>query len=101
MVFPTEGDGVFRPVEERGRRLLLGEDLVPLPLELAGRHVDGRSPKDEEHVFHSGEVAGVAISSVFLGLRFLHGGAAIELLEHIALLKGMVHWGLMVRTWLF
>jgi hypothetical protein len=53
------------------------------------------------NVFHGGEAAGVAISSVFLGLRFLRGGAAIKLLEHIALLKGMVHWGLMVRTWLF
>jgi hypothetical protein len=33
--------------------------------------------------------------------RFLRGGAAIELLEHIALLKGVVYWGLVVRTWLF
>jgi hypothetical protein len=101
VVLPAEGDGVLRPVEEGGRRLLCGEDLVPLPLALASRHVDGGSPKDEEHVLHGGEAAGVAISSVFLGLRFLRGGAAIELLEHIALLKGVVHWGLMVMTWLF
>jgi hypothetical protein len=59
---------------------------------LAGRHVDGGSPKDEEHVLHGGEAARVAISSIFLGLRFLRGGAAIKLLEHIALLKGVVHW---------
>jgi hypothetical protein len=101
MVFPAEGDGVLRPVEEGRRRLLRGEDLVPLPLALAGRHVDGGSPKDEEHVFHGGEDAGVAISSVFLGLCFLRGSAAIELFEHVALLKGVVHWGLVVRTWLF
>jgi hypothetical protein len=58
------------------------------------------APKDEEHVFHGGEAADVAISSVFLGLCLLRGGAAIELLEHIALLKGVVYWGLVVRTWL-
>jgi hypothetical protein len=74
---------------------------VPLPLALAGRHVDGGSPKDEEHILHGGEAAGVTISSVFLGLHLLRGGAAIKLLEHIALLKGVVYWGLMVRTWLF
>jgi hypothetical protein len=59
------------------------------------------APKDEEHVLHGGEAAGVAISPVFLGLCLLRGGAAIELLEHVALLKGMVHRGLVVRTWLF
>jgi hypothetical protein len=100
VVLPAEGDGVLRPVEEGGRRLLCGKDLVPLPHALAGRHVDGWSPKDEEHVLHGGEAASVAISSVFPGLRLLRGGATIELLEHIALLKGVVHWGLMVGTWL-
>jgi hypothetical protein len=49
------------------------------------------APKDEEYVFHGGEAACVAIASVFLGLCLLRGGAAIELLEHIALLKGVVH----------
>jgi hypothetical protein len=58
-------------------------------------------PKDEEHVFHGGEAACIAIASVFHGLCLLRGGAAIELLEHIALLKGVVHWGLVARTWLF
>jgi hypothetical protein len=91
VVFPTEGDGVLRPVEEGGRHLLCGEDLVPLPLTLAGRHVDGGSPEDEEHILHSGEAAGVAISSVLLGLHVLRGGATVELLEHVALLKGVVH----------
>jgi hypothetical protein len=59
------------------------------------------APKDEEHVFHGGETARIAVTSVFLGLCLLRGGAAIELLEHIALLKGVVHWGLVVMTWLF
>jgi hypothetical protein len=74
---------------------------VPLPLPLAGRHVNGGSPEDEEHVLHGGEGTSVAISSVLLGLCLLRGGAAIELLEHVALLKGVVDWGLMVRAWLF
>jgi hypothetical protein len=48
-------------------------------------------PKDEEHVLHGGEAADVTVSSVFLGLCLLRSGAAIEFLEHIALLKGVVH----------
>jgi hypothetical protein len=100
VIFTAEGDGILRPVEEGGRHLLRGEDLVPLPLALAARHVDGRSPEDEEHILHSGEAAGVAISSVLLGLRVLRGGAAVELLEHIALLEGVVHWCFVIRVWL-
>jgi hypothetical protein len=58
-------------------------------------------PEDEEHVLHGGEAAGVAISSVLLGLRVLRGGATVELFEHVALLKGVVYWGLVVWTWFF
>jgi hypothetical protein len=101
VIFMAEGDGILRPVEEGGRRLLRGEDLVPLSLALAARHVDGRSPEDEEHVPNDGEASGVAISSVLLDLCILRGGAAVELLEHIALLEGVVHRGLVVWTWLF
>jgi hypothetical protein len=101
VVFTAEGDGVLRPVEEGGRRPLCSEDLVPLPLALAARHVDGWSPEDEEHVLHGGEAACIAISSALLGLRVLRGGATVEFLEHVALLKGVVHWGLMIWTWLF
>jgi hypothetical protein len=59
------------------------------------------APKDEEHILNSGEAACVAIASVFLGLCLLRGGTPVKLLEHIALLKGMVHWGLVIGTWLF
>jgi hypothetical protein len=100
VIFTAEGDGILRPVEEGGWRLLRGEDLMLLPLALEARHVDGRSPEDEEHVLHGGEAAGVAISSVLLGLRVLRGGAAVELFEHITLLKGVVHRSLLIRTWL-
>jgi hypothetical protein len=59
------------------------------------------APKDEEHIFDGGEAACVAIASVFLGLRLLRGGTAVEFLEHITLLKGVVHGSFVVRTWLF
>jgi hypothetical protein len=58
-------------------------------------------PEDEEHILHDGEAAGVTIASVLLGFSVLRGGAAIKLFEHIALLKGVVDWRLVVRTWLF
>jgi hypothetical protein len=45
VIFATEGDGILRPVEEGGRSLLRGEDLVPLLLALAVGHVHGRPPK--------------------------------------------------------
>jgi hypothetical protein len=73
---------------------------VPLLLALAARHVDGRPPEDEENVFHSGEAAGVTITSILLGLGILRGGAAIEPLEQVALLEGVVDWRLVVGTWL-
>jgi hypothetical protein len=34
VILVAEGDGVLQPVEEGGRCLLRGEDLVPLPLAL-------------------------------------------------------------------
>jgi hypothetical protein len=34
-------------------------------------------PEDEEHVFHGGEAAGVAVTSVLFGLCVLRGGAAV------------------------
>jgi hypothetical protein len=66
VIFAAEGDGVLRPVEEGGRSLVRGENLVPLPLALAIGHVHGRPPEDEEDVFHRGEAAGVAVTASFL-----------------------------------
>jgi hypothetical protein len=40
------------------------------------------------------------LASVLLGLRVLRGGVTVELLEHVALLKRVVYWGLVVWTWL-
>jgi hypothetical protein len=86
----TESDGVLRPVEEGGRSLLRGEDLVLLSLTLAVGHVHSRSPEDEEDVLHRREATGVSITTVLLGLTILRSGAAVVLLEHIALLEGVV-----------
>jgi hypothetical protein len=55
VIFAAEGDGVLRPVEEGGRSLVRGENLVPLPLALAIGHVHGRPPEDEEDVFTVGK----------------------------------------------
>jgi hypothetical protein len=57
-------------------------------------------PEDEEDVFHSGESTGVAVTPVLLGLAVLRGGAAVEPLEHVALLEGVVDRRLVVGTWL-
>jgi hypothetical protein len=100
VILAAERNGILRPVEEGGRRLLRGDDLVPLPLALAAGHVDGRPPKDEEDVFHGGEAIGVAVTPILLGLVIFRGSAAIEPLEHVALLEGVVDWRLVVGTWL-
>jgi hypothetical protein len=55
-------------------------------------------PEDEEHVFHSGEAASVTITPVLLGFGVLRGGAAIEPLEQVALLEGVVDRCLVVGT---
>jgi hypothetical protein len=102
VILAAERNGVLRPVEEGGRCLLYGEDLVPLPLALSARHVDGRPPEDEEDVLHSGEAAGVAVTPILLRFAVLRGGscAVVEPLEHVALLEGVVDRRLVVGTWL-
>jgi hypothetical protein len=69
-----------------------------LPLALAVGHVNGRSPEDEEDVLHCRETSGVTITPVLLGLPILRGGAAVVLLEHVALLEGVVNRCLVVRV---
>jgi hypothetical protein len=90
VILAAEGDGVLRPVEEGGRLLFRGEDLVSLSLALAVGHVDGRPPKDEEDILHHGEAAGITVTPILLGLVVLHGGAAVVSLEQVALLEGVV-----------
>jgi hypothetical protein len=57
-------------------------------------------PEDEEDVLHRGEATGVAVTLVLLGLAVLRGGAAIEPLEHVALLESVIDRRLVVGTWL-
>jgi hypothetical protein len=94
----AEGDGVLRPVEEGGRSLLRGEDLVPLPLLLAVGHVHGRPPEDEEDIFHRREAAGIAITPILLGLAILRGGVTVVSFEQVAMLEGVVDRRIVVRT---
>jgi hypothetical protein len=77
VILTAECDGILRPVEEGGRHLLRGEDLVPLSLALAAGHVDGWPPEDEEDVFYSGEATGVAVNPILLGLAVLRGGTTV------------------------
>jgi hypothetical protein len=58
------------------------------------------APEDEEDIFHGGEAAGIAVTPVLLGLAVLRGGAAVEPLEHVALLEGVVDQRFVVGTWL-
>jgi hypothetical protein len=51
MILAAERDGILRPIEEGRRRLLCGENLVPLPLALAAGLVDGRPPRKMRKTF--------------------------------------------------
>jgi hypothetical protein len=67
---------------------------------LAAGHVDGRPPEDEEDILYGGEAAGIAVTPILLGLVVLRGSTAVELLEHVALLEGVVDRRFVVGTWL-
>jgi hypothetical protein len=98
VILAAENDGVLRPVEEGGRSLLRSEDFIPLPLALAAGHVHGRFSEDEEDIFHRRKAADVPVAAVLLSLAILRGGAAIILLEHVALLESVVDRSLVVGT---
>jgi hypothetical protein len=91
---------VFSDQSRKEGGAFCGEDLVPLPLALAAGHADGRPPDYKEDVFHGGEAAGVAVTPVLFGLTVLRGSAAIEPLEYVALLEGVVDRRFVVGTWL-
>jgi hypothetical protein len=99
VILAAEGDGVPRPVKEGGGSLFCCEDLVPLPLALAVGHVHSWPLEDEEDVLHRREAAGITVTTV-LSLAIVRGGAVVVLLEHVALLEGVVDWGLVVWAWL-
>jgi hypothetical protein len=98
VILAAEGDGVLRPIEEGRRSPLCRKDLMPLPLALAIGHVYRRPPEDEEDILHRREAAGTPITTILLGLILFHGDAAVVFSEHVALLKGVVDRGLVVRT---
>jgi hypothetical protein len=69
---------------------------VSLPLALAIGHADSRSSEDEEDSLDHREATGISVTTIFLGLAILRGGASIVLLEHVALLEGVVDRRLVV-----
>jgi hypothetical protein len=98
VILAAEGDGVLRPIKEGRRSLLRSEDLVPLLLALAVGHVHGWSPEDEEDVLHCWKATDTPVSTILLSLVLLRDDATVVLLEHVALLEGVVDWGLVVRA---
>jgi hypothetical protein len=71
---------------------------VSLPLALAVGHVNSRSPEEEEDVLHHRKTIDVSITTILLGLAILRDDAVVELLEHVALLEGVVDWCLVVQA---
>jgi hypothetical protein len=53
-------------------------------------------PEDEEDILHCRKAANTPVSTDLLSLAFLRGGAVVVLLEHVALLEGVVDWDLVV-----
>jgi hypothetical protein len=56
--------------------------------------------EDEEDVLHCRKAAGTPVSTVLLGLILLRDDAAVVLIEHVALLEGVVDRGLVVWAWI-
>ena len=99
MVLAAEGDGVLRPVEVGWRGLGDREDFPALTLALPRGHVRRWSSKDEEGVLHRGElVVSTFVASILLLVLVAMRDAVVVLLEHFALLKGVVDRALVVRA---
>jgi hypothetical protein len=54
--------------------------------------------ENEEDVFHSGEATSAAVTPILPSLAVLRGVTAVEPLEHVALLEGVVDQRLVVGT---
>jgi hypothetical protein len=57
-------------------------------------------PKMRKTFSDAGEATGVAVTPVLLGLAVLCGGVAVQPLEHVALLEGVIDRRLVAGTWL-
>ena len=91
MVLAVKGNGVLRPVEVGWRGLGDGEDFPALTLALSRGHVRRWSCKDEEGILHWGElVISTFVTSILLLVLVAMRDAVVVLLEHFALLKGVV-----------
>jgi len=91
VVFAAKGNGVLRPVEVGRRGHCDGEDFPTLALALPRGHVHHWPSKDEEGVLYRGElVISTFVASILLLVLVAMRDAVVVLLEHLALLEGMV-----------
>ena len=95
----AKGNGVLRPVEVGWCGLGDGEDFPVLTLALPRGHVRRWSSKDEEGVLHRGElIIFTLVASILLPVFVAMRDTVVVLLEHFALLKGVVDRALVVRA---
>src|SRR6185295_8717344 len=99
VVLAAKGNGVLRPVEVGWHGFGDGENFPVLALALPRSHVRRCSSKDEEGVLHWGElVVSTFVASVLLLVFVAMRDAVVVLLEHLALLEGMIDRALVVRA---
>ena len=99
VILAAKGDGVLRPVEVGWHGFGDGKDLAVLTLALPRCHIRRCSSKDEEGVLHWGElVISIFVASVLLLVFVVMCDAVVVLLEHLALLEGMIDRALVVRA---
>src|SRR6185312_1740490 len=99
VVLAAKGDGILRPVEVGWRGFGDGKDFAALTLALPRSHIRRCSSKDEESVLHWGElVISTFVARIHLLVLVAMRDAVVILLEHFALLEGMVDQALVVRA---
>src|SRR6185369_14626123 len=99
VVLVAKGDGILRLVEVGWRGFGDGKDFAALVLALPRSHVRRCSSKDEEGVLHWGElVISTFVARILLLVFVVMRDVVVIVLEHFALLEGMVDRALVVRA---
>src|SRR6185436_335958 len=99
VVLAAKSDGILRPIEVGWRGFGDRKDLAALTLALPRSHIRRCSSKDEEGVLHWGElVISTFVACILLLVFVAMRDAIVILLEHFALLEGMVYRTLVVRA---
>src|SRR6185312_3094816 len=99
VVLAAKGNGILRPIEVGWRGLGDGENFPALTLALPRGHVRRWPSKDEEGVLHWGElIISTFVASILFLVLITMRNAVVILLEHLALLEGMIDRALVVMT---